>query len=288
MAARSPTCTPTSRATASSSQSGLQRTLAAIGEGEEPTAFEIVPRVYGPEPLSRSRAVAAHRNARHAAATSRPRAARGASPASPSAGPARALRDRRADGCAALPWRAGRIRSVDAHRRDPQRRRARVLVRVLPAQDGGRRAQPVRRSGRAAHAGAVVRVGHLRGGGLHAGRRRSRSSSASETSTGSRRWPTSPASARPCPSCARRSTRCSAAGIDNVLALRGDPPARAGGLDQDRGRPRVLARTGRADRAPTTRSRSAPPASRRPTSMPRAPRRIWSTSPRRSARAWTS
>ena len=57
------------------------------------------------------------------------------------------------------------------------------------------------------------------------GPRRSRSSSASRTTTAWRRWRTSPASAPPSTSCAPRSTRCARAGIDNVLALRGDPPA---------------------------------------------------------------
>ena len=37
------------------------------------------------------------------------------------------------------------------------------------------------------------------------------------------------------------------AGIENVLALRGDPPAGPGRVDRDRGRPALLARADRAD-----------------------------------------
>ena len=56
--------------------------------------------------------------------------------------------------------------------------------------------------------------------------RRSTSSAASRPTTASRRWRTSPASARRSTSCARRSTACATPGIENVLALRGDPPRR--------------------------------------------------------------
>ena len=44
----------------------------------------------------------------------------------------------------------------------------------------------------------------------------------------SRRWPTSPARATPGPRSPRSSTTTAAAGIENILALGGDPPARPG------------------------------------------------------------
>ena len=63
-----------------------------------------------------------------------------------------------------------------------------------------------------------------------------------------------------------------AAGVDNVLALRGDPPRGEVGLDPSSGRARVLGRPDRADPGQTTTTASAPPAfprctPRRPTSI---------------------
>ena len=287
-AARSPTCTPTSRATASSSQSGWRRPSPRSARARSRRRSRSCRACTAGAALRRL-ALAAHRDARHAAATSRPPAARGASPASPSAGPARAPRGPPAL-TAAPSWPvAGRSHTISgcASTRSSAARRAGVLVRVLPAQDGGRRAQPVRRAGRAAHAGAVVRLGHLRRRRLDQGeddrdrqadqgRVRARGDGPLHLRRGDR--------AR-----AARDARRDAGGRDRQRARAARRPAgRAGGLDQDRGRARVLARAGRADRATTTRSRSAPPASRRPTSTPRAPRPISSTSPRRWARAWTS
>ena len=79
-----------------------------------------------------------------------------------------------------------------------------------------------------------------------------------------------------------------AAGIDNVLALRGDPPAgEEAWVKTDRGS-RVLMRVGAADQGRAIRSRSGPPASPRPTSTRRARRRTSSISPRRPRRASTS
>ena len=151
-------------------------------------------------------------------------------------------------------------------------RDAGLLVRVLPAQDRGRRAEPVRRARASCGARALVRVGHLRRRRLHAreddrdrqadqGRVRPGGDGALHLRRRDR--------AR-----AARDARRDARGRHRQRARAARRPAGGpGGLDEDRGRPRVLARAGRADRAPTTRSRSAPPASPRPTSTPRAPRR---------------
>ena len=66
------------------------------------------------------------------------------------------------------------------------------------------------------------------------------------------------------------------------------PAAGRGAVDEDRGRPRVLARADRADRRRATTSRSAGPASPRCTSTPSTPRATCATSRRRSTRARAS
>ena len=131
-----------------------------------------------------------------------------------------------------------------------------VLLRVLPAEDRRRAADARAHDRRARAAAPVVRLGHLR-------RRRHRRERTHEVVTGSgrrprsRRWRTSPASATPGPRSRRSSTVYDAAGIENILALGGDPPtdpadarpsdytyaielstsARAGALLGRRGRP---------------------------------------------------
>ncbi len=52
--------------------------------------------------------------------------------------------------------------------RAARRRRAGLLLRVLPPQDRAGRAEPLRRARRAAHARALLRLGHLRRRRLHA------------------------------------------------------------------------------------------------------------------------
>ena len=129
---------------------------------------------------------------------------------------------------------AGRSRpslSGCAHRRDPEGQRgAGLLVRVLPAQD--RRAARRNLDGALRELGPLepdLRLGHLRRRRVRPREQDDRHRLAHQgATTGSRRWRTSPASARPTTSCARRSTRCATPGIDNVLALRGDPPAGSG------------------------------------------------------------
>ena len=81
---------------------------------------------------------------------------------------------------------------------------------------------------RARAAGAVVRLGDLRRG-RHDARQDGRDRAPHQGATTAwRRWRTSRASARRPRSCARRSTRSARPGIDNVLALRGDPPRGSG------------------------------------------------------------
>ena len=97
----------------------------------------------------------------------------------------------------------------DADRRDHRRRRrARLLLRVLPAEDRGGRAQPLRGARGAARARAGVRLGHVGRGRLDAREDDRDRHATSARRTGSRRWRTSPASARPSTTCAARSTRC--------------------------------------------------------------------------------
>ena len=152
-----------------------------------------------------------------------------------------------------------------------------LLLRVLPAQDAGGRGEPLRGDRAAAPARARLRLGDLRRGRHDPRQDASRSSRASATTTGSRRWRTSPASAR-------RSSELRAtldddgatSGFDNVLALRGDPPPgqeewtkTEGGLEYSR----ELVELIRADYG----SRSARPASPRRTSTPPAPRTTCAT-----------
>ena len=232
------------------------------------TAFEIVPRVLRRRALGAERAVAAVGDARLPRRTCEALGRRdGASPASPSAG---RVHNRQ--------MRIDEILAAEAPDRSPSssfRRRPRRASRTC-----------TRRSPSCEPLDAVVRVGHLRRGRLHARARRSRSSSAIKERVrpggdgalhlrGRHR-------AR---SCAPRSTRCASAGIDNVLALRGDPPAgqedwtkTEGGLEYSRELVELIAR-----RLPVRDRRGVLPRDAHP--RRRAPRTTCATSARRWARA---
>ena len=212
--------------------SGWTRCSAALAAHGAATAFELLPDVFGERVRRRA---GARRLLVEAARLPRP--PRGSAGAGACA--ARASRS------AGPPPRLGACGSTSGS----PRRRALVLVRVLPAEDRRGRAQPGPRAGRALAPGPDVRVRHLRRGRQPdaSGARRSTSSATSSATTAWRRWRTSPASAPRRTSCARCSTRCATAGVENVLALRGDPPQGETEWTRDRGRARVLARADRAD-----------------------------------------
>ena len=122
-----------------------------------------------------------------------------------------------------------------------------LLVRVLPAEDRRRRAPALRDHLAPPRARADLRVGHLRRRRLGAHAHRGPGRRASAASSTSSRWHISPASTQPSTSCAASSTDCASADIDNVLALRGDPPDGAGRFVRHRGRSRARQRAHRAD-----------------------------------------
>ncbi len=138
-----------------------------------------------------------------------------------------------------------------AHRSDPRRRRPGRCSRSSSSRPRPRQGEENLYAALAElrAAGAVVRVGHLRRRRLHAASKtieivkRIR-----ERVRAWRRWRTSPASGRPCRSCARRSTRCRRRGHRQRARPARRPARRARGVDEDGGRPGVLARAGGADR----------------------------------------
>ena len=167
-----------------------------------------------------------------------------------------------------------------------RRRPARLLVRVLPAEDRRRASAtstPRSRELRAAASPTSCRSPTARAAARAT--RRSRSSRASSASTAWRRWRTSPASARPSTSCATTLDAMRDGGHRQRPRAARRPAAGPGRVDEDRGRPGVLARARRADPRRLRRSRSARRASPRRTSTRRAPRTTCATSRRRSTPA---
>ena len=220
--APSPTCTRTSAGNRDARRRAPRRGRG--GPGREPlTAFEVVAARIRRRALAAERPVAALADARL------PDAPGGVGERSAHAGRARAL-----DGAGLHNLRM----RID---RDPRRRRAGVLVRVLPAEDRGGRAQPVRGARRAAPRSSRRSCRSPTAPAARRARRRSRSSSASRTSTASRRWRTSPAWARPSRAArhARRDARTRASTTCSRCAATRRPGRRSwtkteGGLEYSR------------------------------------------------------
>ena len=159
---------------------------------------------------------------------------------------------------------------------------------VLPAQARSLAGEPAHGARRAARPGPVVRVRHLRRWRLHPGQNDRDRQAHPRASTGWRRWRTSPAWAPPWRNCAPTLDEMQSAGVDNVLALRGDPPSGPGAVAQNGGRLGVLARTSGTDRRrlPLCDRRRLLPRDAHPRSA--APRRTWNISRRRWPRACSS
>ena len=114
-----------------------------------------------------------------------------------------------------------------------------LLLRVLPAQDRPRASATCAARWPSCALEPGLRLGHLRRRRLNRPKAKTVDivSAHQGRATASRRWRTSPASARPPRSCAGTLDRMREAGIENVLALRGDPPAGQDEWTADRGRP---------------------------------------------------
>ena len=176
------------------------------------------------------------------------------------------LAERRPQGEAPLaPWRH------HARGRSSPGSTAELQLRVLPASGRRRGRRPLRHHRRAPRAGPRLRLGHVRGGGQHPDAHRRAWSSGS-----SRELAITPVAHLTCVGSTRAELhavlgRIVDAGIENVLALRGDPPgARRPSPRRPTGSP--MARSWSRWSAAGTTSASVPPATPRPTwSRPRAP-----------------
>ena len=104
------------------------------------------------------------------------------------------------------------------------RRRSDVLVRVLPAEDRRSGARPREDDRRARSRWTRRSCRSPTAPAARPGSARATSSCTSSATSASRRWPTSPASPTPASSSPSCSVEYREAGIDNILALAGDPP----------------------------------------------------------------
>ena len=208
-----------------------RRARARCGERGEATAFDLLPGVYGDKLMPETAAWLLTKMLcylEHLEATGR----------------VRRVRSRAGALVRRLDLAAMRI-----DERIASERRAVLLLRVLPAPHRRGRAQPGPRAGGAvaARARRSSRSPTAPPAARPRSARRSTSSRTSSATTAWRRWRTSRASSATTGELREMLDTMRDAGIENVLALRGDPPRGQNEWTADRGRPELLARADRAD-----------------------------------------
>ena len=158
----------------------------------------------------------------------------------------------------------------DANRRDPRQQDGRSSRSSSSRRRPRRRREQLFETARSLRElRARLRLGHLRRRRLDPRRARSRSPSALKDELGLETMAHLSCVGETREGLAATLDRIAGAGIENVLALRGDPPRGRGGLRPARGRPRQRRRAGRLHLRAAATSRSAAPAS--PRSTPRRP-----------------